>query len=343
MMNRKGWCLLLLAGMLAFGSSQVFAADLKYNALSGRTEVKARIAAPAPEFKSKSLNLKGLIGVNFFMDLSALTDEERSESYMAFTVNGKEQRADFDPSYRDNTTGNYYGFTCFVNSVQMADKITAEYHYGENGLVSQEYSVKEYIEYFDTHSEGYDQKTLALIKAIADYGYHAQPFLASVNGWTVGTDHAAMNKYYAASYDLDAVKSAAAGYAFNASGEGLSSLRVTYRLYLDSETTLDVFLAEKAEGTEVAVTSAVFDGKTYNAEQQSDGRYLVRIPGIAAHKLGDPVTITGTAGGEAFTVSASALSYAYTVLSSSSTGADAKNAMAALYEYHKAADAYLGT
>ena len=70
----------------------------------------------------------------------------------------------------------------------------------------------------------------------------------------------------------------------------------------------------------------------YTAERQSDGRYLVRIPNIPAHRLGEMITVTGTAG-SAFTVKVAALSYVRSVLNSSSSNGAAKNALSALYAY----------
>ena len=113
--------------------------------------------------------------------------------------------------------------------------------------------------------------------------------------------------------------------------------KATYKLHLDSETTEDVFLTPKNGKTLTA--SATFNGKTYTAVKQSDGRYLVQIPNISAHQLGDMITITGTAG-TAFSVQVSALSYTRSVLNSTSTNQAAKDGLSALYAYYSAVLAY---
>lgn len=85
--------------------------------------------------------------------------------------------------------------------------------------------------------------------------------------------------------------------------------------------------------------SATFNGKTYTAEKQSDGRYLVRIPNISAHMLGDMITIRGTAGSE-FTVQVCALSYVRSVLANAGSTEAAKNGLSSLYAYCAATMAY---
>ena len=67
--------------------------------------------------------------------------------------------------------------------------------------------------------------------------------------------------------------------------------------------------------------------------------YLLRVSGISAHKLGDMMTITGTAG-TAFEVSVCALSYVRSVLNSTSTSEAAKNGLSSLYAYYAATMAY---
>ena len=64
------------------------------------------------------------------------------------------------------------------------------------------------------------------------------------------------------------------------------------------------------------------------------------MSGISAHRLGDTITITGTAGSD-FTITLSALSYARAVLNSEAFNADAKNTMAAFYQYYAAVKAYM--
>ena len=291
-----------------------------------------------PEFRSQSLVLSGQIGLNFFLELPELEGVDYGESYMEFTV-GKDPavyRDAFDPD-DTNSDGTRYGFTCYVNSIQMADTITATFHYGDGKTAVKEYSVAQYIEFFDEHAGDFSEKTIALIHAIADYGHYEQIFLAEVNGWTVGDKYAEMKACYTDPYDYAAILAAVEDKAFVKTLDGSGVSKASYKLHLDSETTVDVFLT--AESGVTLTASAEFGGKTYEAVKQNDGRYLVRIPGISAHQLGDMITITGNAGG-AFTVKVSALSYTRSVLNSGTAGKAAKDGVSALYAYYAAVLAY---
>ena len=291
-----------------------------------------------PAFKSQSLVLSGQIGLNFFLELPEIPGVDYTKSYMTFTI-GQDQteyRDDFDPEHM-NGAHTRYGFTCFVNSIQMADTITATFHYGDGQTVSKEYSVVQYIDFFEKNIGSFNQKTITLIQAIADFGHYEQIYLADVNGWTLGEKYAEMTTFYTTEFDYDAILSKVDGKAFVKELDGSGVTKATYKLHLDSETTVDVFLTPKSGVTLTA--SATFNGKTYAAEKQKDGRYLVQIPNISAHQLGDMITVTGNAGG-AFTVKVSALSYVRSVLKSDSTNKAAKDGMSALYEYYAAVLAY---
>ena len=287
--------------------------------------------ASTPSFAKNSLILSGKLGVNFFMDLSMLSEEERSASYVEFTVNNERTIANYDPNYK-NTTGEYYGFVCYINSVQMAEIITAEYHYGDGKTVTKEYSVKEYMGAFDENRSLFDSKTIAVVESVANYGHYIQPFLSNANHWTIGEDFALMDKYYATSYDINSVKSAVADYEIirttNADIE-----KITYALRLVSGTEILVYF-KPVEGYTGTVTFTV-DGATVTPIQEGD-RYLVKITDINANQLGDTHTVNAITANGTATAKVSALSYVKGMLDAY-TDSDSQNAAAALYEYYLAA------
>ncbi|MCR5173900.1 MAG: InlB B-repeat-containing protein [Oscillospiraceae bacterium] len=294
-----------------------------------------------PEFRSQSLVLSGQIGLNFYLNLPAISGVDYEESYMEFTIGGKGGTTTYANFDRNNTnsSGKYYGFTCYVNSIQMADVITATFHYGNGQTVTKEYSVAQYIRFFDEHADSFNAKTIRLTHAIADFGHYAQIYLSSINDWTIGKDYAEMSLYYAKSYDFEALKPEVQQYAFAKDLGSSKVTKATYKLHLDSSTTVDVFLTVP-KGTALTA-STTYDGKTYKAELQSDGRYMIRIPDISAHKLGETITIRGNAGGS-FTVAVSALSYVRSVLNNANAAAAEKNGLAAFYEYYRAVQNYRG-
>ena len=298
-----------------------------------------------PVFKSQSLVLSGQIGVNFYLDLSTVGAEDRSKSYMEFTV-GKSApvKVPFDEG-KKNSSG-YYGFTCYVKSIQMADTISAVYHFGTGKTVAREYSVARYIEAVNSSAGSFDASTLALVRAVADYGHYAQIYLASENGWIIGKDYAEMSLCYAGQYNYAEILSMVQANAFVKAIDGTDITKATYKLHLDSETTVDVLLTTKTGSAPKDVTLTIYEQwsgntvrSTVTPEKLSDGRYLIRISGISAHKLGDTISITGEAG-KMFTVDVSALSYVRSVLNNSGQSEAAKKALSALYAYYAATMAY---
>ncbi len=298
-----------------------------------------------PEFRTQSLILSGEIGVNFYMDLSQIPEEMREESCVEFTVGKSDPvKVPFDAD-KINSKG-YFGFTCYVKSIQMADTIRAVYHYGDGKTISKEYSVLRYIQAVEKNASGFDARTLALVRSIADFGHHAQIYLAEVNGWTIGDKYAEMSRHFTDIYYYDDILSVVQENAFVTEINGTNITKATYKLHLDAETTVDVLLTTKDGKAPANVTLTIHEEETGKENtkkvtpvKQSDGRYLIRIPGISAHKLGDMITITGTAG-KTFTVRVSALSYVRSVLNNFYATTAAKNCLASLYMYYADTMAY---
>ena len=313
---------------------------------SAPTTVTLTVNEPVtePKFASHSLVLSGQIGVNFFMDLRALSDEERVGTYMTFAISGRGSVSS-EPVYFDasqmNSDALYHKFTCYVNAIQMADTITATYHWFENGAektVSENYSIRQYISTFDTKKESYDATTVALVHALADYGHYVQIFLDAHNdNWSVGKDYARMDLHYADSYDINAIKAAVAGYAIVKDDQTDGDLTaITYSLALDSETAIRVNFKPSDEYT--GTPTVTVDNQSYTATE-TGGKYVVVIPKISAHKLINPYVIRFTTDRGTATVTVSALSYVKTALGFY-TDADSQNAMAAIYAYSKATQDY---
>ncbi|MBO4423509.1 MAG: hypothetical protein J5879_08720 [Clostridia bacterium] len=305
--------------------------------------------AEKPSFKSHSLVLSGQIGVNFFMDLPEIKEVDYLKSYMTFTISGKGSVSGdpvpYNPAHM-NSDGKYYGFTCFVNSVQMADTITATFHYGNGRTVTGTYSVKQYITSFDTyvaeHPGVYDDVTVDLVHALADYGTYIQPFLSAARGWTTGPgskQYAKMDAAYTTVYDVDAVKAAVADHAIlQKKCPDIKEIR--YSLLMDSDTAIYLYF-KPAENYKGGITVTV-DGDLKTVTKQKDGRYLVKITNIGAHMLGDPYSvIVATTNGRS-TVTVSALSYVKGVLDAEAyqNDTDAQYAVASIYNYYAAAAAY---
>ena len=286
-------------------------------------------------FKTQNLVLSGQIGVSFNLDLSSLTEEERDASYMEFKVNDRTSKDTFDKD-SINESCKYYVFTCNVTSVEMADTITAVFHFGDECTVSKKYTVVDYIKKIEKDSDSYDAATLSLIRSIADFGHYSQPFLAAGNNWTVGKEHQPVDMYFTKSYSYETIKKEAGRYQ-RVLDLGKSDIEnMTYSLSLDSGTALNIFIrpTKNYKGS-IKVTAMKDSTETsYTAVKQKDGRYKVTIPNISAHQLGDAYTITASTTNGTATCTLSALSYVYAVLDGNSYDKTAKNAVSSLFKYY---------
>ena len=302
-------------------------------------------AVTEPSFKTHSLVLSGRIGVNFFMDLPTIEGVDYAESYMTFEISGKgtvpADPVPFDPTHT-NAKSTYYSFTCYVNSIQMADTITATFHYGDGLTVSETYSIRQYIASFDAylaaHPGAYDDVTVNLVHALADYGHFVQPFLSAARGWTIGSgddQYAEMDTVYTTEYNINTVKTAVADYGIQRTMSA-DIAGISYSLLMDSDTAIYLYFKP------IADYDGGFTVDGYTATKQKDGRYLVKIPNIGAHKLGDPYTVVVTTTNGESTVKVSALSYVKGILNAEAyqDNSAAQYAAASIYHYYAAAAAY---
>ncbi len=227
----------------------------------------------------------------------------------------------------------------YVNAIQMADTITATYHYTVDGTeytVEKTYSVQQYIDAC-VGDENITEAELALIKAMKDYGYYSQQYLSVLRGFSIGSDYAGISAPYEASYDTASMKANTEKYKIEKTLVAEDISKATYSLALDSNTSIYLYikLVDEHNGS---ISATVNDNAT-DAVLRSDGRYRITIPGISAHKLGDTYEVEIETEHGTSTISVSAMSYVYTCLKVPMSEAET-NAVAALYSYYMAADSH---
>ena len=335
---------------------------MKDNARNYEGEVTAEfsIVETKPRIVAHSLVLSGSIGVRFFVKIPDRKYVDQASCSMTFKIYKQtgQQKVDFSEAEKvrvsiDDEIMDLYVFNCYVNSVQMADTITAELKYKEMDSegkykdaeepLTQTYSAREYIRQFRATSNQYNQKTRDLVKALGEYGYYAQQYLSELRQWTLGTgedaDHIAMNDYgyTPRTYAAEEKTAAAQAVAANKVSASLCSKieKVSYNLLLDSDTKLCVYF--KPKSTYSGGATATVDGKAVSVKK-SNGRFAVEIPDIAAHKLGTTFTVRLKTNGLTTIVNVSTLSYVQAILSSSNNEKEI-NAVMALYNYSTAAKA----
>ena len=290
------------------------------------------------------------------MDLSGLTDEEKATGVMTFSVNGSPTQT---VTYAERETDTYNEvpypvFRCKVNSIQMADTITAVFTYekaGQTVSLTKTYSVEQYLDSFfaacDENPNLYPSEMVDLVTALAVYGEYAQKYLSKYNGWTLGEDHTAMKDYFLMrhinhiSY-FSNMEMFLPSYEYG--GDIVNTdILIHFALLLDSKTSIRVYF-EPVNGYSGSLTVTV-DGKPVEVQPTSvyNGGYQITIEGIKPQDLDKFFTVIATTerANKTAYISLCALSYAYAVISTDWLSPDGIDTMRVLYRYYEAAHQYI--
>ncbi len=309
-------------------------------------------------FRTQSVLLSGQIGVNFYVDLTGL---DTSKCEMRFKIgNSTEEQIDtYDPNCHSSITPTNFGFTCFLNAIQMADDITAELWCNGEKISYKHYSLEEYVKYFERADSTQDGvvEALRVIRAMIDFGYYAQKYLFKVMPELAET-YTEVKRYYATQYDFTSIKRMTESHSLNNAGNidvadsEINSLGIS--IAVDSATAIVIYLGTETAAPEIKVGKDTLSldnpeivGSTYTwrlreiTARNGGRRFEVRIEGISPHNLDKVFTVKGTAGG-AFTIKISTFSYIDYVLSQSSMAYlnEAKMLVASMYAFHEAEVAY---
>ena len=319
-------------------------------------------AAAEPSFETHSLVLDGQIGVKFYMNLDCLTEEEKAASYMTFTISGKGEVSS-DPVTFDadntNSDGTLYGFSCYVDAIQMADTITATFHYGNGQTIEKQYSIMQYYEAFKEHAGEYSRETRDLVRALVCYGYCTQQYLMEAKNLPLGYDEASYApielpeelEEMVASYDYATIAEIIEEDSLlfkinNMNDENIKG--ISFMLALDSETKMTVTF--KPDPSYTGIATCRIDNANEAEMQKVRGRFVAEVPNIPAHKLGEMHLIWAYTGGNCYSqvsyestvIEASPMSYVYLMLTRTGATENEKSCGAAIYTYWKAAQAYIG-
>ena len=295
------------------------------------------------QFKRHSVILADNIGVNFFVSLAHLTAAERESAYMTFAItNGTEKTAAYNSEFISET-GGYYGFTCALSSVQMAETVTPTLHYTvagvEKTLVGSDYSVTDYIDYVNAHTDVFDLNVINLANAIGNYGYYAQQYFASKIFTSLDT------KYRVSTYDSESYSKRKSYVSPNSITQNLSGIenggtvgKFQYNLNLDSTTSILIKFHTANVNFTVTKGGNAYEDKV-NAYTASDCTlYLLHLP---VSQLGDNIMVSGTADGNLYNIQISGLTYVYGVLNNDDAKTTLKNLACALCDYYTVARAYI--
>ena len=304
-----------------------------YSSISFTVPARPRIAGYA-------LRLGGVLGLRCYVELPEgwKNDPAYANARMTFSIpHRKDQQFSLQEAADETVDGKACKrFECSVYAYQMADQVSAVFSYGDGFEASATTTLEEYLKKVRDGAD-YSDQAKALATAAISYGYYIQPYLARVNGWEYGVTYAPLSDDGVVNVDVDAAASGAETYKYSLTTMGDAVASAQYKLTLNADTIMTIQITLK-NAPEEAVTVKV-NGEAVTPTV-SGTTYTVAISNIAANNLGVGKTVTMEIGGtEAFNLTVSPMSYVYTVLQRSSEP-DEQQAMAALYEYYIAADAY---
>lgn len=302
--------------------------------------------AADPEFSGYSLILTGTVGLTFYVHVPNSDDWTKDDSYMTFEITGKgglvSDRANFDANNMINPgSTTFYGFTCNVTALQMADKITATYHVmngdTEVKTITNTCSVEDYIKTIVKGGNSvYGERTVELAKALADYGHYIQLYLSGLRGFTLAADnsnaYAPMNTYYDIFSTSDA-KSAVANYALvKEINDDIQ--KITYSMLFETDNSICVYVYPKS--TYTGSVSATLDGQacTVTDVNGNGSKYQIKISNFSAVAFTTTHSIVISTDAGDVNVSVSAFSYLRSLLNKYNEGTAEANAAAAAYNYY---------
>lgn len=290
-------------------------------------------------FAGGSVAIDKKIGVSFYMDINAPIEDN---AYMLFTMaDGSTREVAVSDARIDTTVSEgeqLYVFTCDVNTKEMSDIIKAQIINGDDKSRVFEYSVKEYADDMLAAKEGtYSDETIALVKAMLNYGGYAQQYLG------YNTDNLANADL--ADKDVSSVTAdMLADYkVYTKTLEGVGTFSGT-SLSLKSNIILNVYF-QPEQG--VNAEDLVFEVNGVAVTAEKKGSYLVvsyEFPRFADLDTELPFTVSlASDESKTLTFECSALSYCYSVLYNGNYSSALENAVKAIYIYYDTALRYVSS
>ena len=310
----------------------------------GYFTAKAEEAAE-PSFKNISLTIGKQIGLDFWLDLPDSGELTYEDSFITFSIDDKAAREvtlDLSDQTKRDANG-YYGFTFDETSIEMAEPVTATFHYkdgNEEKTIETTYSVQQYFVDFEAQGDDCPQTTVDLVHATANLGYYMQPYLSETNGWEFESDYKRMSVYYDVP-DIATARQGLSEYGIDSFYDRDSVERLSVSASFDSLTAVNFFITPKGP-------DPIFTGETgddsgtnnYQAEKQGNGMWLARHEGIRPQHLDKPVYVKGYCNGTELFVEISVFGLLNVMFDSSKTDDLARVAYASAYELWEAAQAY---
>ncbi|MCD8108292.1 MAG: hypothetical protein LUE20_10100 [Oscillospiraceae bacterium] len=280
-----------------------------------------------PTLYGRSLSLGTQIGINYYFDFSETSNTSATGYYVKFVIDGEEDSESTTLTAKVSGGNTYYVATCRVYFYQMAENVSINLYNGSDELVGT-YGGGSIRSYYNSISAKSTTSTYLndLLLALLNYGGYGQTYVNQ------NTDSLANN-----GLSTTAVTSVTA--------DDVSSY--VYNITLDSDdytvnASIAISTTESCEIKFTISTSKTGYTVTVNGTDAGTGVTSASSGTILVQNWDSPVNLTIYEDDEAvYTLKFSVLSYVYSVLSDSSSDENLQNLVKAMYNYNRAAEAYL--
>ena len=304
-----------------------------------------------PFFSGHSVTLDGLIGVNFMVKFDGLTLEQMQAASVTFTVNGRETTVPYSES-TSNASGTARKFSVYINSVEMADRITAVLSC-DGKTFTQTYSLTDYLDYIDTHADQFSDEVIAICDSLRDLGHYTQEYLSGIHGWEIGQDHLPIeakttNDIIIDSNNPELISELDFGDLYISVSECSDDIaRASVSLVTETGTGIIVYVKPDVLLTDDWRVKVIGIDKDYynieNVDEREDGRFAVIVSGIPAHELNLCFSVKieyRTNHRILFEAQFSVLGYVKMILDGDNYSVQHKAAASALFKYYLAVKEY---
>ena len=269
---------------------------------------------PSIKFVGQQLNLGDDLDMNYHVSVDPAIAQT---AVMHITVGNKEPKAYPISEMTANEDGSYV-FTVALAAAQMTDNITLSLVDGETEVVSKTYTVRGYAEEILTGS--YDAKTKAMVKAMLNYGAAAQKYFE-------------YNDTNPANTGYEITDAAKPSEELEISMDGsVSSVRFYgASLVYTSKVAVRFYFCGSTEGITFQVGETSYDAQSKNE------LHYVEIPDINPQDYDEVIEIVVSNGTDSMTVGYSPMHYITRMYNKTSSSAELKALVQAMYGYHQAA------
>ncbi len=286
-------------------------------------------------FYTRTLTLDGAVAVNYYVDMTGVTDPENYSVVFSGTGITTQTATYNSGSYRDDFNGDtkYYRFTLELDSTQMALTFDAVLTYNGTTEVQTDsgYSVEKYCK--SAITGGWLEA--GVCAALLNYGGYSQTYfsttgsLANANLSTY--DESWSDPVSTWAEDVSEYVATVSNLPSEITGQALA-------LVLESETVIRLYF--NADASSVDNLTFTVDDTELTIKEASSGSYSYYVEfSVQASRLNETFTVTVTNGTDTGTVEYSAYAYINTVVNGS-YDTKLQNVCKALYYYAEAADDY---